>query len=99
MIGTTIGNYEIKSLLGEGGMGNVYLAVHTQLGRKVAIKSLHQQLVKNEGLRARFKQEANTMAHLQHNGIVTLSDYVEDERGLLLIMEFPFQHKNLSIIK
>ena len=88
MIGTTIGNYEVKSLLGEGGMGNVYLALHTQLGRKVAIKSLHQQLVKNEGLRARFKQEANTMAHLQHNGIVTLFDYVEDERGLFLIMEF-----------
>ena len=88
MIGKKIHNYEIKSLLGEGGMGNVYLAVHTQLGRKVAIKSLHQQLVKNEGLRARFKQEANTMAHLQHNGIVTLFDYVEDERGLFLIMEF-----------
>ena len=87
MIGKKIGNYEVKSLLGEGGMGNVYLAVHTQLGRKVAIKSLHQQLVKNEGLRARFKQEANTMAHLQHNGIVSLFDFVEDENGLFLIME------------
>lgn len=42
-------NYEIKSLLGEGGMGCVYLAEHSKLGRKVAIKSLHQQLVKNEG--------------------------------------------------
>jgi len=88
MIGKKILNYEIKKLLGEGGMGNVYLAEHTQLGRKVAIKSLHPQLVKNEGLRARFKNEASTMAHLQHPKIVTLYDYVEEEDGLFLIMEF-----------
>ena len=88
MIGKKILNYEIKKLLGEGGMGNVYLAEHTQLGRKVAVKSLHPQLVKNEGLRARFKKEASTMAHLQHPKIVTLYDYVEEEDGLFLIMEF-----------
>ena len=88
MIGRKILNYEIKKLLGEGGMGNVYLAEHTQLGRKVAVKSLHPQLVKNEGLRARFKKEASTMAHLQHPKIVTLYDYVEEEDGLFLIMEF-----------
>ena len=88
MIGKKIINYEIKSLLGEGGMGNVYLAEHAQLGRKVAIKSLHQQLVKNEGLRARFKNEASTMAHLQHPKIVALYDYVEEADGLFLIMEF-----------
>ena len=88
MIGKKILNYEIKKLLGEGGMGNVYLAEHTQLGRKVAVKSLHPQLVKNEGLRARFKNEASTMAHLQHPKIVTLYDYVEEEDGLFLIMEF-----------
>lgn len=88
MIGKKILNYEIKKLLGEGGMGNVYLAEHTQLGRKVAVKSLHPQLVKNEGLRARFKNEASTMAHLQHPKIVALYDYVEEEDGLFLIMEF-----------
>ena len=88
MIGKKILNYEIKSLLGEGGMGNVYLAEHTQLGRKVAIKSLHQQLVKNEGLRARFKNEASTMAHLQHPKIVALYDYVEEADGLYLVMEY-----------
>lgn len=88
MVGKKILNYEIKKLLGEGGMGNVYLAEHTQLGRKVAVKSLHPQLVKNEGLRARFKNEASTMAHLQHPKIVTLYDYVEEEDGLFLVMEF-----------
>jgi len=88
MIGKNILNYEIKKLLGEGGMGNVYLAEHAQIGRKVAIKSLHQQLVKNEGLRARFKNEASTMAHLQHPKIVTLYDYVEEADGLYLVMEY-----------
>ena len=88
MIGKKILNYEIKKLLGEGGMGNVYLAEHTQLGRKVAIKSLHQQLVKNDGLRMRFKNEAATMAHLQHPKIVALYDYVEEEDGLFLVMEY-----------
>jgi serine/threonine protein kinase len=87
MIGKKILSYEIISLIGEGGMGNVYLAEHVQLGRKVAVKSLHQQLVKNESLRARFKQEASTMAHLQHPGIVSLYDYVEEEDGLYLVME------------
>ena len=88
MIGKNILNYEIKSLLGEGGMGNVYTAEHTQLGRKVAVKSLHQQLVKNESLRARFKNEASTMALLQHPKIVALYDYVEEADGLYLVMEY-----------
>lgn len=88
MIGKKILNYEIKSLLGEGGMGNVYLAEHTQLGRKVAIKSLHQQLVKHEGIRSRFKKEAETMARFQHPKIVALIDYSEEDDGLYLIMEY-----------
>lgn len=88
MIGKKISNYEIKSLLGEGGMGNVFLAEHVSLGRKVAIKSLHQQLVKNEGIRIRFKNEASTMAHFQHPKIVALYDYIEEDDGLYLIMEY-----------
>jgi serine/threonine protein kinase len=88
MIGKKISNYEIKSLLGEGGMGNVFLAEHVSLGRKVAIKSLHQQLVKNEGIRNRFKNEASTMAHFQHPKIVALYDYIEEDDGLYLIMEY-----------
>ena len=88
MIGKKILNYEIKKLLGEGGMGNVYLAEHAQLGRKVAIKSLHQQLVKNEGLSARFKKEASTMELLKHPKIVDLHDFVEEADGLFLVMEY-----------
>jgi len=88
MIGKTILNYEIKSLIGEGGMGNVYLAEHTQVKRRVAIKVLLPQFLKNEDIKTRFKNEASTLAHLQHPGIVALFDYLEDETGMYLIMEY-----------
>ena len=88
MIGKTILNYEIKSLIGEGGMGNVYLAEHTQVSRKVAIKVLLPQFLKNEEIKTRFKNEASTLAHLQHPNIVGLFDYLEDETGMYLIMEY-----------
>ena len=88
MIGTIIGNYEVKSSLGEGGMGKVYFAVDTQTKRKVAIKSLHQHLVNIKELRARFELEVKIMSLLEHNGIVRFYHYVEDEKGLFLIMEF-----------
>ena len=88
MIGKTILNYQIKSLIGEGGMGNVYLAEHTQVTRKVAIKVLLPQFLKNEEIKTRFKNEASTLAHLQHPNIVGLFDYLEDESGMYLIMEY-----------
>lgn len=99
MIGKKILNYEIKSLLGEGGMGNVYLAEHEQLGRKVAVKMLHPRLTSNESLRERFKNEASAMAHLQHPNIVTLYDYTESEDGLFLIMEYVEGHELDHYIK
>ena len=88
MIGKQILNYKIECLLGEGGMGTVYMAIHNQLGRKVAVKMLHPILSKNESLRERFKNEASALAHLQHPNIITLYDYVENEEGLFLIMEY-----------
>lgn len=88
MIGKNILNYEIKSLIGEGGMGNVYLAEHTQVPRKVAIKVLLPHFLKNEEIKMRFKNEASTLAHLQHPNIVGLFDYLEDESGMYLIMEY-----------
>ena len=87
MIGKKILNYEIKSLIGEGGMGNVYLGEHLSIGRKVAIKVLRPELASNQEIRSRFKNEASVMAHLQHPGIVSLFDYVEEDDGLYLIME------------
>ena len=88
MVGNQIQNYKIISLLGEGGMGDVYLAEHVSIKRKVAIKVLKPELVKNEEIRKRFKNEASMLAHLQHPNIVGLIDYVEQEDGLFLIMEY-----------
>ena len=87
MIGKTLLHYEIKSLIGKGGMGNVYLGEHTSIGRKVAIKALLPELANNPEIRERFKNEASVMARLQHPGIVLLFDYVDNEDGLFLIME------------
>jgi serine/threonine protein kinase len=88
MLGKTIGNYKVTKFIGDGGMGQVWLAEHTLLGRKVAIKSLHPQFARNAGIRARFKQEAATLAHLQHPNIVALHDYIEEGDDAFLVMEY-----------
>jgi serine/threonine protein kinase len=88
MLNQQIQNYRIISLIGEGGMGDVYLAEHVAIKRKVAIKVLKPELVKNEEIRLRFKNEASMLAHLQHPNIVGLIDYVEQDGGLFLIMEY-----------
>lgn len=95
MLGKTILNYKIISLIGEGGMGNVYLGEHVSIGRKVAIKVLRPELAGNEEIRKRFMNEAKVMAQLQHPSIVNLIDYHESEDGLFLIMEY-VQGKELS---
>ncbi len=88
MLGEKILNYLIGKKLGEGGVGTVYLATHTQLGRQVAIKVLNPELVNRAEVKERFRQEASTLSALQHLNIVTLYDYWEDEKGLFLIMEY-----------
>ena len=88
MIGKQILNYEIVSLIGEGGMGNVYKAKHTKLDRVVAIKSILPQLVNNEDVKKRFLNEATSMSKLQHPNIVAMYDYHSDDEGLYLIMEY-----------
>lgn len=88
MIGEKILNYKIEALIGEGGVGKVYLATHTQLGRKVAIKVLNPSLVNNSEIRSRFRNEATTLSNLQHLNIITLYDYLEEQSELFLIMEY-----------
>jgi serine/threonine protein kinase len=88
MIGTQILSYRIEKLIGEGGMGNVYLGVHTHIGRKVAIKALNPTLAKNPEIRERFKNEASMLSQLHHPNIVQLYDYVELDNGVYLVMEY-----------
>ena len=87
-IGSYVLNYVVERRIGEGGMGVVYLAQHTQLNRKAAIKALHPMYVHNPAIRERFRQEAATMAQLKHPNIVDLYDYLEEPDALYLIMEF-----------
>ena len=81
-------NYNIIKEIGSGGMGTVYLAEHTLIKRKVAVKSLKQELISNNQLRERFKKEAYALAQLEHPNIVRLNEYIEQQDGIFLIMEY-----------
>ncbi|MDC0117711.1 protein kinase [Flavobacteriaceae bacterium] len=81
-------NYKIIKKIASGGMGDVYLAEHTVLENKVAIKSLHSSLVNDEDFRKRFRTEAKTQWKLSHPNIVKLIDFQERKDGLYLIMEY-----------
>nr|WP_279545388.1 serine/threonine-protein kinase [Pseudoteredinibacter isoporae] len=82
-----IAHYKIQNILGRGGMGIVYLAEDSRLGRQVAIKCLykHQQ---SENLVERLRREAKVLAKLNHPNVIQIYDVVEDEQGLALVMEY-----------
>ncbi|MEU1090351.1 protein kinase [Streptomyces sp. NPDC005892] len=75
------GRYQLRDLLGEGGMASVYLAYDAALDRQVAIKTLHTELGREQSFRERFRREAQAVAKLQHPNIVSVFDTGEDELG------------------
>ena len=83
-----LSGYKIIKKIASGGMGDVYFAEHVKLKKKVAIKSLHKNLVENIEFRKRFDNEAQTHSKLDHLNIVRLIDYKEVNDGLFLIMEY-----------
>jgi serine/threonine protein kinase len=88
-INQTVGNYRVVELLGIGGMGAVYLAVHPGIGRKVAIKVLHPALADNEREVGRFINEARAANAIKHPGIVQIFDFDALPSGATyIIMEF-----------
>ncbi|HMS09781.1 MAG TPA: serine/threonine-protein kinase, partial [Pyrinomonadaceae bacterium] len=85
--GTQIGRYEIRSKIGEGGMGEVYSALDQELDRNVAIKLLPYEFTADEDRRNRFRQEAKVVSALNHPNIITIFEIGEDEHGSYLATE------------
>jgi eukaryotic-like serine/threonine-protein kinase len=90
MIGRVfLGRYEAVRLLGEGGMGKVYLARQLDLGRQVVIKVMHDHIMQEEKFRERFARETLLMARFQHPYAVTLYDAsLNDPSGPCIVMEY-----------
>ncbi len=87
MIGTTLSHFEITAKLGEGGMGEVYLATDTKLGREVAIKVLPEELTRDAERLARFEREAKVLASLSHTTIAAIHEIGEQNGRHFLVME------------
>ncbi len=87
MIGKTLAHYEVTALLGRGGMGEVYRASDTQLGREVALKLLPPELADDVERLARFRREARTLASLHHPRIASLFGIEEVDGATILVME------------
>ena len=88
-IGRTLnGRYEIKRLLGQGGMGGVYEGEHLEIGKRVAIKLVHSLHARDSHIAARIKQEARSTSAIESEHIVQVFDAGQDESlGLFLVME------------
>ena len=88
MIGSTISHYKILEKLGEGGMGIVYKALDTTLGRTVALKFISASASADESLKQRLAREAKACAALNHPNITTVYDFVETDEHEFIAMEF-----------
>ncbi|HSF17403.1 MAG TPA: protein kinase [Vicinamibacteria bacterium] len=86
-VGTRLGQYEIVAPLGKGGMGEVYRARDSKLGRDVAIKVLPEELARDADRLSRFEREARLLAQLSHSNVATLYGLDEAEGCLFLAME------------
>lgn len=84
----SFGHYEIRSLIGSGGMGEVYLADDTKLGRKVAIKFLNEKYSQDEDLLNRFVQEAKAASALNHPNLITVYEIGEHDGSHYISTEF-----------
>src|SRR5262245_55170250 len=93
LIGKSFGNYQIKSKLGEGGMGTVYLGEHRSIGKRVAVKVLLEELAAKEDIVTRFFHEAKAVNDIGHQNIVDILDYdkIKGDNGqdiVYFIMEY-----------
>src|SRR6266516_1099993 len=88
LAGTRLGRYEIRSKLGEGGMGEVYLAQDAKLDRKVALKILPADVAAHPDRMKRFVQEAKAASALNHPNIITIYEIEQIDSVNLIATEF-----------
>jgi serine/threonine-protein kinase len=86
--GATFAGYRVEKVLGQGGMGTVYLAQHPRLPRSVALKLLHREVSTDPELVRRFEREADVIARLEHPGIVDVLDRGADDGHLWIAMQY-----------
>src|SRR5687768_14537368 len=85
--GTRLRSYEVIGTLGSGGMGTVYRARDTRLGREVAIKLLSEAAASQSSAAERFMREALAASALNHPNIITVHEYTDSEFGPILVTE------------
>ncbi|MEP6651878.1 MAG: serine/threonine-protein kinase [Myxococcales bacterium] len=95
--GTLLGRYEIRRLLGRGGMGCVYEAVHRDLKKRVAIKTLLPALAANSEARMRFMREGESASRIHHPHVVDVTDVGAEGKVIYLVMEY-LQGEDLSTL-
>jgi serine/threonine-protein kinase len=87
LVGRTLGRYEILGVLGAGGMGEVYRARDTELGRAVAVKVIHDEVATSEKAVQRFEREAQTVARLSHPNILNIHDFGRENGVVYAVTE------------
>ena len=87
-VGADFAGYRIERVLGQGGMGTVYLARHPRLPRNVALKLLNREVSTDFELARRFEREADVVARLEHPGIVGVFDWGVDDGHLWIAMQY-----------
>jgi serine/threonine-protein kinase len=81
--------YRIESLLGEGGMGAVYLAEHLLMRKRFAVKVLHAEMTRMPEMVARFEREAMAAAHIEHPNVAAATDFGKLDNGaFFLVLEY-----------
>ena len=85
-LGTRLGNYALKEIIGRGGMGVVYRASHIYIRKSVAVKVLHRHLFDQPGAKARFLGEAQTASLVNHPNIVGVTDFGEAPDGTVYLV-------------
>jgi serine/threonine protein kinase len=85
--GSKLAHYEVVTALGKGGMGEVWRARDTKLGREVAIKTLPEEFARDADRLARFEREAQLLASLNHANIASVYGFDEDNGTRFIVLE------------